>query len=49
MANKDLDWRPDGAMETYRGMEVWEYKIGPHHLNEGEVDGDLDLSDLTED
>lgn len=47
MAQKDLGWRPEGAVETYRGKEVWEYKIGPHERNMGEVDGDIAAEDLT--
>ncbi|MFB6304216.1 MAG: hypothetical protein ABEH47_03545 [Haloferacaceae archaeon] len=49
MAHEELDWRPDGAMETYRGMEVWEYNVGPHQLTEGEVDGEVDLSEVVDD
>jgi len=47
MSNKDLGWRPEGAVETYRGMEVWEYNVAPHQINEGEVDGDIRAEDLT--
>lgn len=45
MTKRDLDWRPDGAMETYNGFELWEYNVGPHHLNEGEVDGDVTIDE----
>jgi hypothetical protein len=47
MTKKDLNWRPRGAAETYRGKEVWEYNIGPHEINEGEVDGDIRAEDIT--
>lgn len=49
MAHKDLDWKPEGGLETYRGMDVWEYDVGPHQQTEGEVDGDLDLAELVSD
>lgn len=45
MANQDTGWRPKGAMDAYKGYEVWEYNIGPHESNEGEVDGDVSLLD----
>jgi hypothetical protein len=47
MTKRDLDWRPKGAAETYRGKEVWEYNVGPHELNEGETDGDIRAEDIT--
>ncbi|MFB6256585.1 MAG: hypothetical protein ABEH58_07675 [Haloplanus sp.] len=47
MTKRDLDWRPKGAGETYRGGEVWEYNIAPHELNEGEIDGDIRAEDIT--
>ncbi|WP_348607554.1 hypothetical protein [Halobaculum rarum] len=43
MANKDSGWRPKGVAESYKGFEVWEYEIGPHGLNPGEVDGEVSL------
>lgn len=46
MAKRDLNWRPKGAAETYRGREVWEYNVAPHEINEGEVDGDIRAADL---
>jgi hypothetical protein len=46
MAKRDLNWRPKGAAETYRGREVWEYNVAPHEINEGEVDGDIQAEDL---
>jgi len=46
MTKKDLDWRPKGASESYRGREVWEYNIAPHELNEGEIDGDIRAEDI---
>jgi len=44
MANKDTGWRPKGAIHPYKGREVWEYEIGPHEVNVGEVDGDVTIS-----
>lgn len=49
MANKDTGWRPKGAMDAYGDYEVWEYNIGPHETNEGEVDGVVELLDEDED
>lgn len=47
MSHKDSGWRPKGAMESYKGMEVFDHGVGPHEVNEGEVDGDIsfDLDD----
>lgn len=36
-------------MEAYGGYEVWEYNVGPHQKNEGEVDGDIDFGAYVED
>lgn len=47
MTKRDLDWRPKGAGDTYRGREVWEYNIAPHELNEGEIDGDIRAEDIS--
>ncbi|AXG07728.1 hypothetical protein DU500_15550 [Haloplanus rubicundus] len=47
MTKRDLGWRPDGAADTYRGHEVWEYNIAPHEINEGETDGDIRAEDIT--
>ena len=41
MVNRDSGWRPDGAMDAYGGYEVLEYNVGPHQINEGEVDGEI--------
>ncbi|SFK82614.1 hypothetical protein SAMN04487950_1291 [Halogranum rubrum] len=41
MAHEDTGWRPKGGVEPYRGYDVWEYEIGPHEVNDGEVDGDI--------
>lgn len=49
MANEDTGWRPKGAMATYNGYEVWEYNVGPHQKNLGEVDGEIDLEDIETD
>ena len=43
MAFKDSGWRPEGAMDAYGGYEIWEYERGPHEINEGEVDGEIDF------
>lgn len=40
------NWRPNPAIErTEDGYETWTH-TAPHEINEGEVDGDVDLSDL---
>jgi len=43
MAHKDSGWRPEGAMDAFGDYEVWEYNLGPHQINEGEVDGEIDF------
>lgn len=43
MANKDSGWRPNGAMDAFGDYEIWEYNIGPHEINTGEVDGAIDF------
>ena len=43
MVNHDSGWRPKGGLQEYDGDEVWEYDIGPHQINPGEVDGEVDL------
>lgn len=32
-------------MDTYGGYEVWEYESGPHEINQGVVDGDIEFDD----
>ena len=49
MVNRDSGWRPKGAMDAFGDYEVWEYNVGPHELNEGEVDGDIDFAAHLED
>ena len=48
MTRKDSGWRPHLASDTFDGFEVWDHGIGPHQINDGEVDGDIDFSDLIE-
>jgi hypothetical protein len=36
-------------MDAYGGYEVWEYNVGPHQINEGEVDGEIDFDAYEED
>lgn len=43
MAHQDSGWRPHLATETYNGYEVWDHGIGPHELNDGEVDGEIEF------
>mgnify|MGYP006273570781 FL=1 len=49
MVNRDSGWRPKGAMDAFGGYEVWEYNVGPHEINDGEVDGDIDFGPYVED
>lgn len=46
MTHEDSGWRPTAGMEGYGGHELWAYTVGPHQINEGEVDGDIDLAEL---
>lgn len=46
MVNRDSGWRPKGAMDAFGDYEVWEYNVGPHELNEGEVDGEIHFGDF---
>lgn len=38
------DWRPDPDLDSKHGREVWTH-IGPHEINDGEVDGDIEFDD----
>lgn len=46
MPHRKTDWRSNLGMESYKGLELWEYGIGSHQKNDGEVDGDIDLEEL---
>lgn len=46
MSHKDTGWRPHLGMETYKGHEMWDHDIGPHQINDGEVDGEIELEEL---
>jgi len=48
MAHKDSGWRPDGAMDAFGDYEVWEYNLGPHEINDAEIDGDIDFDEHQE-
>ena len=30
-------------MDAFGGYEIWEYERGPHEINTGEVDGEIDF------
>ena len=50
MVNRDSGWRPKGAMDAFGEYgEVWEYNVGPHELNDGEVDGEIEFGPYVED
>lgn len=36
-------------MDAFGGYEIWEYNVGPHEINEGEVDGEIDFGEYLED
>lgn len=48
MTHHDSGWRPTPAMETYDGFDVWDHNVGPHEINDGEVDGDIQFEELEE-
>lgn len=43
MTHQDGGWRPDLGVEKYRGGEVWDHDIGPHQLNDGQVEEELEF------
>ena len=43
MTHKDGGWRPNLGMESYGGHDVWDHGIGPHEINDGEVDGKIEF------
>ena len=48
MQHNHTDWRPDVGLEEVNGYETWTH-TAPHQINEAEVDGDIDLSDVIDD
>jgi hypothetical protein len=42
MGHRDTDWRPT-CVEGYNGYMIWDHDVGPHQLNDGEVDGDIEF------
>jgi hypothetical protein len=46
MAHKDTGFRPTFGMDSYKGLELWEYDIGPQQKNDAVVDGDIALEEL---
>lgn len=45
MTHQDSGWRPTCAMESYSGFEMWDHCIGPHQINDAEVDGEISFDD----
>lgn len=43
MTHKDAGWRPDLGLEEYGGDELWDHGIGPHELNDGQVEEDFEF------
>jgi hypothetical protein len=35
-------------MDAFGDYEVWEYNLGPHQINPGEVDGEIDFEAAAE-
>lgn len=48
MHKKKVEWEPNPAIEMVNGYETWTH-TAPHSINDAEVDGDVDLSDIVED
>jgi hypothetical protein len=42
MGHRDTDWRPT-CVESYNGYMIWDHDVGPHQLNDGEVDGNIEF------
>lgn len=38
------DWHPKPKLDTKRKKAIW-YHTAPHHINDGEVDGEVSFSD----
>lgn len=49
MTHKDGGWRPDLGMEKYGGHEIWDHGIGPHQINAGETEGNIEFPEELED
>ncbi|WP_227357466.1 hypothetical protein [Haladaptatus salinisoli] len=48
MTHKDSGWRPSVGFETYGGHEIWDHGTGPHEINHGEVDGEIEFPEELE-
>lgn len=48
MTHKDSGWRPHLAMHTYEGLEVWDHNVGPHQINNGEVESEAEEGNADE-
>jgi len=35
-------------MDAFGDYEVWEYNLGPHEINDAEIDGDIDFDEHQE-
>lgn len=45
MTHDKTEWRPKGAVHTFKGFEVWDHGIAPHEVATGDVDGDVSLEE----
>lgn len=46
--NNFTEWKPHAAIQEVDGYETWTH-TAPHEINDDEVDGDIDLSDVIDD
>lgn len=42
MGHRDTDWEPT-CVEGYNGYMIWDHDLGPHQINDGEIDGDIEF------
>lgn len=42
--HKKTHWRPKPGLDEKHGHEAWTH-TGPHEINDGEVDGDIEFDD----
>ena len=45
MTHRDSGWRPDVGLDTYDGFELWDHDMGPHQMNDGELDVEVEFPD----
>ncbi|MFB6120602.1 MAG: hypothetical protein ABEJ68_05735 [Halobacteriaceae archaeon] len=45
MAHYDSGWQPKGVTDRVNGFVVHDHGIKPNEVNEGEIDGDVSITD----